>query len=244
MLTNSTSASDRGHLFSYLITDFSSTSDFQTMLNGISERTMIKTGVDVNTSDKILTLYTCYQDIFEGGRLVIFARLVREGESSEVDTSKAYFNHSARYPQAYYDQLGLANPYEKLTEPIAIDGETVSQTDTAESSAVENKTESTAPNVTAAPNTTSAPSADPTPSVQPEPSLSDVPESSAVTENTTNNEEAVSETQSVSVTQEVKPSENEVTAAAQPEPSEAPTQAVENTTSPAAQPSENAVSGE
>lgn len=118
ILTNSTASSDRGHLFTYLVADFANTSDFAAMLNGISERTMIKTGVDVNTSDKILTLYTCYQDIFEGGRLVVFARQVREGESAEVDTSKAYFNSNARYPQAYYDELSLTNPYEHLTTPI------------------------------------------------------------------------------------------------------------------------------
>ncbi|MBQ9945111.1 MAG: class B sortase [Clostridia bacterium] len=118
MLTNSTSAADRGHLFNYLITDFSSNDQFMTVIKGIAERSMIKTDVDVKASDKILTLYTCYQDIFDGGRLVVFARLVREGESAEVDVSKAKFNHNARYPQAYYDQLGLKNPYEALTQPI------------------------------------------------------------------------------------------------------------------------------
>lgn len=117
MLTNSTSVADRGHLFKYLITDFSSSSEFMTMIKGINERSMIRTDVDVNADDKIITLYTCYQDIFDGGRLVIFGRLLRDGESAEVDVSKAYFNHSARYPQAYYDQLNLTNPYEKLTKP-------------------------------------------------------------------------------------------------------------------------------
>lgn len=118
ILTNSTASADRGHLFTYLVTDFASTGDFSAMLNGISERTIIKTGVDVNTSDKVLTLYTCYQDIFEGGRLVVFARQVRDGESAEVDTSKAYYNSNARYPQAYYDELSMTNPYEHLTTPI------------------------------------------------------------------------------------------------------------------------------
>ena len=118
MLTNSTAAADRGHLFRYLITDFSSDKDFMTMLDGIKQRSMINTGIDVNEDDKILTLYTCYQDIFEGGRLVVFARLLRDGESAHVDVSKASFNHKARYPQAYYDQLGLKNPYEDLTKPI------------------------------------------------------------------------------------------------------------------------------
>ncbi len=118
MLTNSTSAADRGHLFRYLVTDFSSDGEFMTMIEGIYQRSMINTGIDVNADDKILTLYTCYQDIFDGGRLVVFARLLRDGESAEVDVTKSSFNHSARYPQAYYDQLNLKNPYEKLTDPI------------------------------------------------------------------------------------------------------------------------------
>ena len=118
MLTNSTAAADRGHLFRYLIADFASSKDFMTMIEGINQRSMIKTGIDVKADDKILTLYTCYQDIFDGGRLVVFARLLREGESEHVDVSKASFNHQARYPQAYYDQLGLKNPYEDLTKPI------------------------------------------------------------------------------------------------------------------------------
>ena len=116
MLTNSTASADRGYLFPYLIPTFATEADFNSMIDGIRERSMIKTGVDVNSDDKILTLYTCYQDIFEGGRLVVFARLVRDGESAEVDVSKVSFNNDARYPQAYYDQLGLTNPYEKLTE--------------------------------------------------------------------------------------------------------------------------------
>lgn len=118
ILTNSTSSADRGHLFRYLVTDFSSTGEFMGIVDGIYERSMIKTGIDVNKNDKILTLYTCYQDIFEGGRLVIFARLLRDGESADVDTSKASFNYNARYPQAYYDKLKIENPYEDLTESL------------------------------------------------------------------------------------------------------------------------------
>ena len=118
MLTNSTSAADRGHLFTYLITDFNSNSQFTELIKGIRERSMINTGIDVRADDKILTLYTCYQHIFDGGRLVVFARLLRDGESAQVDVSEASFNHNARYPQAYYDQLGLTNPYEKLTESL------------------------------------------------------------------------------------------------------------------------------
>ena len=39
------------------------------------------------------------------------ARLVRDGESSEVDTSKAVVNENQRFPQAWYDAKGNRNPF-------------------------------------------------------------------------------------------------------------------------------------
>ena len=61
-------------------------------------------------TDRLLTLSTCYSE-FEDARLVVIARLVRPGESTEVDTSKAVENPNPRYPQAYYDENKLTNPY-------------------------------------------------------------------------------------------------------------------------------------
>lgn len=106
MLTNSTSDMNNGQVFLYLYPDFSSDSSFLSLINGIYARSMIYTGVDVQAGDTILTLYTCYQNIFSGGRLVVFARRVRDGESAAVDTSVAYFNGNAIFPQAYYDAMG------------------------------------------------------------------------------------------------------------------------------------------
>lgn len=111
MLTNATPDGDNGHMFRFLFPDFPSESSFMNVIDGINARSMIKTGVDVKASDNILTLYTCYQNIFPNGRLVVFARQVRDGESKDVDTSNAYFNYNARFPQAYYDKRGLVNPY-------------------------------------------------------------------------------------------------------------------------------------
>jgi hypothetical protein len=39
------------------------------------------------------------------------ARLVRTGESTDVDTSTVEVNSSQRYPQAWYDAKGKTNPY-------------------------------------------------------------------------------------------------------------------------------------
>ncbi len=165
ILTNSTSAADRGHLFRYLIPDFSTNAEFMELIDGIEERSMIRTEVEVEPDDKILTLYTCYQNIFEGGRLVVFARLLRDGESADVDVSKAYFNDEARYPQAYYDQKGLTNPWEKLTEPIVLetdkDGNWVEVTTDADnkgaSSEKEKTTKKSGEKTTKAEETTKAP---------------------------------------------------------------------------------------
>lgn len=143
ILTNSGTAQDRGHLFNYLITDFSSDEEFMTMIDGIYERSMINTGIEVNENDKILTLYTCYQDIFRGGRLVVFARLLREGESADVYTDSVTFNHNARYPQLYYDNLGLKNPYEKLTKPYLGDAVAVETTAAEEKTTAKKSNSST-----------------------------------------------------------------------------------------------------
>ena len=106
MLTNSTSDMNNGEVFLYLYPDFSSNESFLSLVDDIYARSMIHTGVDVQADDTILTLYTCYQNIFSGGRLVVFARKVREGESATVDTSVAYYDSTAIFPQAYYDKMG------------------------------------------------------------------------------------------------------------------------------------------
>ena len=74
------------------------------------QRSLYDTGVDVLPSDKILTLSTCSHE-FEDARFVVVARLVRQGESEEVDVSRASVNSNPRYPQAYYDKKKQKNPY-------------------------------------------------------------------------------------------------------------------------------------
>ena len=62
------------------------------------------------TTDKLLTLSTCSHE-FDDARLVVVARLVRPGESSETDTSLASLNASVHYPQVYYSKKKQTNPY-------------------------------------------------------------------------------------------------------------------------------------
>ncbi|MGN0447066.1 MAG: class B sortase [Acutalibacteraceae bacterium] len=109
-LTNSYPKDDNGYLFNYLWTNLSSTELYSAFLNEISQRSFYDTGVDVLPTDKLLTLSTCSR-VFEDARLVVVARLVRPGESSEVNTSLAVENPNPRFPQAYYDEKGIENPY-------------------------------------------------------------------------------------------------------------------------------------
>ena len=107
MLTNSTPAGDNGYVFDYLYPEFSSDDAFMSKIKEIQQRSMIHTGVDVEPTDKILTLYTCYQNIFKGGRLVILARQLREGESEAINAAEVYYDENARFPQAYYGNYGV-----------------------------------------------------------------------------------------------------------------------------------------
>ena len=87
----------------------------------VEQRSFIKTGVDVQGTDKLLTLSTCtyYFDrngALQDARCAVVARLVRDGESEEVDTSKATKNENPRMPQLYYDVFGGTNPYKNASK--------------------------------------------------------------------------------------------------------------------------------
>lgn len=105
MITNSTPDADNGQLFDYLHYDFSSDEEFAELMSQVYARSMIHTGVDLTVNDEVITLYTCYQTVFRGGRLVVFARKLRDGESPAVDLSQVYFDTKAKFPRAYLDQV-------------------------------------------------------------------------------------------------------------------------------------------
>lgn len=109
-ITNAYEKEDNGFVFQYYFTSLSTQERFSAFLNELSQRSLYDTGVDVLPSDKILTLSTCSHE-FNEARFVVVARLVRPGESTEVDTSSAVVNPSPRYPQAYYDKKKIQNPY-------------------------------------------------------------------------------------------------------------------------------------
>ena len=70
---------------------------FANFKKNINERTAVYTGVDFNEDDKFMTLSTCSNE-FEPSRFIVIGRRVRDGESPEVDTSKAKINPDAIEP--------------------------------------------------------------------------------------------------------------------------------------------------
>ena len=109
-ITNADEKDDNGYVFKYYFTNLTTRDRYSAFLSELSQRSIYDTGVDVLPDDKILTLSTCSYE-FENARFVVVARLVRFGESAEVDVSKATDNPNPRYPQAYYDKKKKDNPY-------------------------------------------------------------------------------------------------------------------------------------
>ena len=109
-VTNDVREDDNGYLFNYIVPNFHTRESFESYIAALDERKLYDTGVDITADDKILTLSTCSYE-FDGARLVVVARMVRDGESEEVDVTKAVANENPRYPQKWYDVNGLSNPY-------------------------------------------------------------------------------------------------------------------------------------
>lgn len=112
-ITNADKEDDNGYVFPYNFTKLQSDADFMKYIELLKERSLYDTGVDVISSDKILTLSTCAYN-FDSARFVVVARMVRPGESPEVDTSMAKENEKPHYPQAWYGKKKKdkkKNPY-------------------------------------------------------------------------------------------------------------------------------------
>ncbi|MCL2018130.1 MAG: class B sortase [Oscillospiraceae bacterium] len=76
--------------------EFSDKADFNDYILNIMDRSVLFTDVDIDYGDHILTLSTCYWPYGQNvdTRSVVFARMVREGESSNVDVMKATHNEN------------------------------------------------------------------------------------------------------------------------------------------------------
>jgi sortase B len=89
-----------GDVFPYVNTlSFNNKDVFNEYILGIMDRSVLFTDVDLEYGDELLALSTCYTFFGEAGeniktRIVVFARRVRDGESSYVDVSKAKHNYN------------------------------------------------------------------------------------------------------------------------------------------------------
>lgn len=81
--------------------NFSKKRPFEKFKENILARTAVNTGVDFNKDDKFMTLSTCSNE-FSDSRFVVIGRRVRDGESPEVDTSKAEINEDMLEPDYSY----------------------------------------------------------------------------------------------------------------------------------------------
>lgn len=109
-ISNGAESGDNGYLFNYIFRNLSSDDAFSAYIRQVDQRKLYTTGVDILPGDKILTVSTCVYD-FKDARLAVVARMVREGESEDVDLSKVVSRKSPRYPQAWYTAKGQTNPY-------------------------------------------------------------------------------------------------------------------------------------
>lgn len=115
IITTASPSEDNGYVFNYIYPNVGG-ANFEGFMQEINKRTLFNTGVDVNSSDKILTLSTCTREVDTKDyradcRIVILARMVRDGETATVDVSKVQKNPNPKYPQIWYDLKGLENPY-------------------------------------------------------------------------------------------------------------------------------------
>lgn len=113
--SNGSSAGDNGYLFYYIAPEFGEQSMME-FYDEIQQRSYIHTGVDVQPTDKLITLSTCSYDFDRGGalqnvRFAVIGRMIRDGESESIDPTLVKANDNVRFPQLYYNIFGGSNPW-------------------------------------------------------------------------------------------------------------------------------------
>lgn len=120
-ITNATASEDNDYIFNYIY-PYMDGENFDGFIEEVNKRRLYTTDVDINDDDKMLVLSTCVRALDlknkygkttyrANARLVVLARMVRDGESDEVNVDNAYVNENPKYPQLWYDKHGLTNPY-------------------------------------------------------------------------------------------------------------------------------------
>ena len=103
---------DNGYFFNYIYPDMSD-KNMVGFIEQVNQRRLYDTGVSLEPTDKVITLSTCIYVLGKNvdTRLVVMGRLLREGESEEIDASLVKDNPDYRRPQIWYNIKGKTNPY-------------------------------------------------------------------------------------------------------------------------------------
>lgn len=120
-ITNADPSEDNGYVFNYIY-PYMDGENFNGFIEEVNKRRLYVTDVDITDDDKMLVLSTCVRTLDTvnkygkttyraDARLVIVARALRDGESADVDVSKAYVNKNPKYPQLWYDNKNIENPF-------------------------------------------------------------------------------------------------------------------------------------
>lgn len=114
-ITTASESEDNNYIFNYVYPNMGG-DNFEPYSAELKKRSLFDTGVEYNENDKFLTLSTCTRSVDKNNqradcRIVIVSRMVRENESDYVDVSKASVNLNPKYPQIWYTNNGLDNPY-------------------------------------------------------------------------------------------------------------------------------------
>lgn len=113
--TTVNASDDNGYIFDYIYPTMTD-EDMVGYLAAVKDRSLYYTGVDVQPTDQVLTLSTCSYIFNTNGRrittrLVVVARMLREGEDEAIDPSLVTDHPDYRRPQAWYSAVGQQNPY-------------------------------------------------------------------------------------------------------------------------------------
>ncbi|MBR2151810.1 MAG: competence/damage-inducible protein A [Clostridia bacterium] len=101
MLVDTVDTPGHGKVYDYSRTNFGSDNEFLAFVDEAYQRSIIDMPVrDITPEDKILSLSTCSYE-FKNARLVVMARMVRNGEDEKVDTASSVYNKDVVYPKVH-----------------------------------------------------------------------------------------------------------------------------------------------
>jgi len=83
--------------------NFNDEKDFYNFVNEAKRRSLCITNVDVKYGDPLLTLSTCNTLLGDRGRLIVLARMVRDGEDLLEGTTGSVRNTNIKWPTMYYN---------------------------------------------------------------------------------------------------------------------------------------------